>query len=208
MSSNCKANLNNIPRSTNRGKIELVLYKNFRQCSTSVSRLQSDELNGSDQVNDFKYKNTVYFNAAASGDVKTISANFPDISALIEPNDFNPPEERNHPVLVPLLEWECRYPHNYHIAPSNHFLQDGKDIELPNALTQLNGPCSTVDGRPASPNCFSYSNLRISNFAYSTPEFLNDDILNRYVFKLCNRLLIALYYSNEELICKKGINKY
>ena len=32
--SNCLANLNNIPRRPNRGKIELLLYRDFHKCGT------------------------------------------------------------------------------------------------------------------------------------------------------------------------------
>ena len=53
---NCRANLNNIPRSVDRGKVEIVLYKDFYQCGTEVSRLTEDELGDGDKVNDIKYK--------------------------------------------------------------------------------------------------------------------------------------------------------
>ena len=64
----CHGNLNNIPRSAHRGKVEFILYQNFQQCQTKLSRVTADELTGSDEINDFKYTNTIYFNSHANGE--------------------------------------------------------------------------------------------------------------------------------------------
>jgi len=93
-------------------------------------------------VNDYRYKNTVYFNAAAGGDLARISANFPDISSFIDSNNqlynLTPPESANNPVLVPLFEWECRYPHRYDVQPSfGGFIQNSAGLEVPRRVNTV-----------------------------------------------------------------------
>ena len=56
-----------ILKSLNRGKIEIVLYRDFTQCETDLSRLGPSELGDGDSPGDFRYKNKVYFNAKAAG---------------------------------------------------------------------------------------------------------------------------------------------
>lgn len=65
--SDIKKYFSQILQSLNRGKIEIVLYRDFTQCETDLSRLGPSELGDGDSPGDFRYKNKVYFNAKAAG---------------------------------------------------------------------------------------------------------------------------------------------
>lgn len=180
---NCLANLNNLPYSTDRGRIILILEGNFNQCATKITRLTTAELTDGDSVGDYKFSNTIYFNAGSTGNVATISKNFPDsLNAFID-GETGLSEYATTPVLIPLFEWECRYPYKYFASPISGLVQDDiPNPDLPAALKQTSSDCSTVNGSPADPNCFDYTNLALSIFPYSTPEFLETDILSSYQF--------------------------
>ena len=168
----CKANLNNIPHSANRGKVEFVLYRNFEQCETKLSRLTADELTGGDEVDDFKYKNTIYFNARGRSQR---GIQLP--AALIEAAGFDSQGNSESPVIVPLLEWECRYPHKYHVVAQK---SNGEKVEFRPEETELLDLCKSKN-TVSHPICFLAKSFRLVMFPYTSGEF--QSTLSQYHFK-------------------------
>ena len=119
--------------------------------------------------------------------------------SLVEAAGVDPHGNSRPPVIVPLLEWECRYPHKYYVVAQK---SNGEDFEFePAAHNGVEMDICNTPNAPSNPNCFIANNFRLAMYPYSSPEFLPEMALPRYNFEDSGKIINYTHLQSDINYC-------